>query len=344
MKIIIIGGSNSLRSNGYSAQLADSFPEAEIVNLSIGASPSHMGFYRLSAFDDLSPGDLVIWEYALNDAMYCSVDPDVTDLVLRYVEATIRLVREAGARLVPFVFTTRRIENAFRRRDYRSQLHFLFSHYGIAFTDFSHELRRRLQVESLDDHFFRDNAHYAMRPEFVDLVLERVSAALANPALGQPVAARQLYSRPNTRQRCRDRASSGLAAPFTNKILSLNAWSTEDEPVVFDEFLSSGTLDAVIVLTSPHPCAAMLETSQVQLNLSFRCSDVSKPGRRELRTIVPQRITKERVKIGPRIPLHFNTSHQHAAALVENGFTATTDHPHQSAAPTIVAILTTEKE
>ena len=62
MGLVIVGGSNSLLRDGWASQLAARCPGETMVNLSIGAAPSLMGFYRLLTSDTCPPGSTVIWE------------------------------------------------------------------------------------------------------------------------------------------------------------------------------------------------------------------------------------------------------------------------------------------
>ena len=62
MQAIIIGGSNSLKSGGWTSQLIKRAPEIGFSNLSIGAAPSIMGYYRLLTGPEFGAGDTVFWE------------------------------------------------------------------------------------------------------------------------------------------------------------------------------------------------------------------------------------------------------------------------------------------
>ncbi len=63
MTTYICGGSNSVRRGGWVHHF-----DVPSDNISIGASTSIMGAYRVMFCRDVAPGDTVIWEYALNDA------------------------------------------------------------------------------------------------------------------------------------------------------------------------------------------------------------------------------------------------------------------------------------
>lgn len=78
MRILIIGGSNSLLKGGYVAALARALrdhAEAEIVQLSVGATTSLSAIGRLHESFDGRPADFILYEYGINDTGHFAQRP-----------------------------------------------------------------------------------------------------------------------------------------------------------------------------------------------------------------------------------------------------------------------------
>ncbi len=103
--LYLFGTSNALIRDGYATRLAEHAP---LVNRSIGDQTSITGLMRLhGVLGELAPDDLVVWEYALLDALLtdAGVDPDA---VAAAAEDAWSQVRARGARLVIAQVTPRR--------------------------------------------------------------------------------------------------------------------------------------------------------------------------------------------------------------------------------------------
>lgn len=77
MRILVIGGSNSLLKDGYVSQLQQSlqpYVAAEIVQLSVGATTSLAAVARLleTAGPGMAAPDVILYEYAINDSGHFS--------------------------------------------------------------------------------------------------------------------------------------------------------------------------------------------------------------------------------------------------------------------------------
>ena len=112
-RIVIIGGSNSVRKSGYLPFLKrhlESLGAPEIVNLAVGACSSAMGIGRLLEHGHLlEPGTVVIWEYALNDQGFCGyyktqLKLDAIPLFVGILAQIYRLVRARSCGFVPLIF------------------------------------------------------------------------------------------------------------------------------------------------------------------------------------------------------------------------------------------------
>jgi hypothetical protein len=75
MRILIIGGSNSLLKDGYVTQLRQSlqhYTPVEIVQLSVGATSSLAAVARLCETASTEPCDFILYEYGINDSGHFS--------------------------------------------------------------------------------------------------------------------------------------------------------------------------------------------------------------------------------------------------------------------------------
>ena len=179
MTTFIYGGSNSLRTEGWTAVLKARLPEGSVVNRSIGAATSLMAMFRLLTNLDQGPkpGDAVIWEYALNEANHISRGYDLK-VILRNVERFVRECAFRQLRLVPVILTPRNEEMAAERMPLYAELDRLFTHYGVAGFDLSRQWRAAKRVPRMVKTLYRDNAHYSDAPELYDFIVKGTMDAL----------------------------------------------------------------------------------------------------------------------------------------------------------------------
>ncbi|ELX11377.1 hypothetical protein Jab_2c34960 [Janthinobacterium sp. HH01] len=100
MKILIIGGSNSLLKDGYVTHLAQSlqgYAEAEIIQISVGATTSLSAIGRLYETYAGTPVDVVLYEYSINDTGHFAPRPGGADSWL----FCFHLLLKAAAQLYP---------------------------------------------------------------------------------------------------------------------------------------------------------------------------------------------------------------------------------------------------
>lgn len=173
MRIIIVGGSNSLVRNGWTKYLPDHFP-GEIVNLSIGATTTLTGIYRLLQGITLQKGDVIVWEYAVNEIKHIERGYVWKDL-LKYIEYMIKISRDAQAAFAPVIFTTKQEEVKAKRHPYFAGLIDLFATYGVAYFDLSREYRALHKVETAPEEIYRDAVHYAFDPILLNWIAGSVS-------------------------------------------------------------------------------------------------------------------------------------------------------------------------
>lgn len=163
MTIFVSGDSNSVRRNGWVSALA-SHPETPgpVKNISIGGAPSHMSLLRAIRETGLGQGDVFLWAYGINDALYVrNANYSVAELtdILRQI---IRICADAGAVFAPMIFQPRRHSQIRRKSAYRAALHRLFDESGISYFDVDAAyLAANPEVELLPQTFYEDYLHYA---------------------------------------------------------------------------------------------------------------------------------------------------------------------------------------
>lgn len=171
-----MGGSNSVFKDGWVAHLAQRLPEP-VRNLSVGASTSLCGIYRMLLEDGPQPGDTVIWEYALNESVHVRRGYDL-DSVLRGVEHLLRLCADRGCRFVPLIFMPRVDEAKPERPPYYDALLALLRDYGLEAVDIAPRLRAARGVQTLPDECYQDGMHYQRSDEILGLIADSVAEAL----------------------------------------------------------------------------------------------------------------------------------------------------------------------
>ena len=190
MAIYIVGGSNSLLKHGWVSVFQRD--HAEVVNLSVGATTSLTGLFRMMTTPEIAPGDVVVWEYALNEANHIRRG-HTPRVLLEHLEYLLRYAQEHGIRVAPAVFTPWRLEKHPTRRPYYRQLDRLLAHYGLRPFDMSVEYRAALGRAVLPKTAFKDKAHYAQSDEVLGFIARGVARAVAEATV--PVAVKPLLVR-----------------------------------------------------------------------------------------------------------------------------------------------------
>jgi len=164
----------------------------DLVNLSVGGTTSITGLFRVMTTPQIGPGDVVVWEYALNEANHIRRGRPPR-LLLEHLEHLIRHLRERGVALAPVVFTPRKDEKRAQPAPYYRQLHRLLDHYRLAPFDMSTAYRAALGVATLPETVFMDFAHYAHSDETLDFICQGAARAVAQARI--PAAVRSKYVR-----------------------------------------------------------------------------------------------------------------------------------------------------
>ncbi len=189
MRVVISGGSNSVRKKGWTADLTRRLPtETPVVNLSVGASTSTMGAWRVMSADVLGPGDVLIWEYAVNDRNHIGKSGATAETLLRHVEHVIRATHDAGARMLAVGLVSQ--AQAARGPDpYLLSLQRLLAHYGVPFFDAG----AAVTGEPLAQRDFDDANHVAVGGRVIAAMIDWVIGRLNLREAGQVALADPLF-------------------------------------------------------------------------------------------------------------------------------------------------------
>lgn len=263
---MIIGGSNSQMKAGYASHLPELLPDADIVNLSVGAAPSHMGVFRLLTCPRLARTDHVVWEYALNDVNHVKSKGYSEDSLLGFVEHTLKICARRRIKLIP-VLLTPLAEEGSPFSSYRSKLHFLFSHYGVEFCDISHHARHRFNTRVLDRSFFKDPNHYDPSGPMPRLIATKVAQMIQGGG-GEVRNAAPMFIEKRTVARVTRQFDVPSQETFQNSLVKYPVFDPTDPIRV--TFTSCGTLTGMVVVAGPGGGAVdVLLNDEVQFTLSM---------------------------------------------------------------------------
>ena len=195
---VILGGSNSLLTNGWVDKLKQIHPEPErIVNLSIGAATSAMGIYRLLTCTELPENPVILWEYSLNEANY--VLNRQSPAVLSYhLEWLLEICARRGYRVLPVLLYNKAEATGAEKNPYRNALRQTLEGHRLTQVDAQRLWRERFA--HLDaDRLYKENPHYSTETDFLatlaDEVIEAGSSARVparDPDLRQEFSGRDL--------------------------------------------------------------------------------------------------------------------------------------------------------
>lgn len=181
MRVVISGGSNSVRKRGWTADLVRRLPaETAVVNLSVGASTSTMGAWRVMTVGGLGPGDVLVWEYAVNDRNHIGKSGTTAATLLRHVEHVICAVRDADARMLAVGLVSQRQATG-GDDSYLVALRELFGHYGVPFFDAC----AAVPGSPLGPADFDDPNHVAVGGRVIVATVEWVAQHLTEPPAGK---------------------------------------------------------------------------------------------------------------------------------------------------------------
>lgn len=225
MKIVIIGGSNSIKSTGWVGAFAEVIGDlGQVLNRAVGAAPSIMGYYRAVTESGLGKGDVVIWEYAVNDESFVDRGKQTPELLLGYCEMTLRYCQERGIRFIPLIFTAKTKAWA-PKSAYRTGLHQLFAHYGLLYLDVTEEVPARLDRQRVPAYLYEDDLHYKAMPFITKFIARRARAMMAQYQRPKKVA--PLFATSGTKVEIFAGFDDSEHATFANSILTVETFAPD---------------------------------------------------------------------------------------------------------------------
>jgi len=176
-KIYVTGGSNCIIARGWVFQLSK-LPIADVHTLAVGASSSLMGAFRTIFSGNMTPGSTLIWEYALNDALFLDEDDFDPTLLLRWVEYTILHCKAQNIRMIGLILTPGNREKVVEMDAYRIALLQLFAHHSVETIELSTLYRAELDVPVLPPEVYKGNNHFHSDGVVYPFIVEKVVAQI----------------------------------------------------------------------------------------------------------------------------------------------------------------------
>lgn len=178
-RVVILGGSNSMMANGWVQRLAAAVPSGFVVeNRSIGACTSFMGIFRFLTAPDWQPGDVVVWEYAINEFSFTSHMNLPFHVALEDLSWLVHLCEARGLCFLPVVMQTKCQAARTDRDPYLTRLFEFFHDCGIDPVDCARLAAQDAFAARPGLDLYQDPVHYRLDTGFTDLVAETVAARL----------------------------------------------------------------------------------------------------------------------------------------------------------------------
>jgi hypothetical protein len=189
MRVTVIGGSNTVMKPGYITDL----PEAArslglkldiVANLAVGNTTSLAGLMQLKGADVLAESDLLLIEYALNDASAYGEQRKNIESWTRAYEGIIRhaLTVNPRIRILSVILAPKLGPHRNSIPSVYAGIYYLSEWYGVDKIDINRELTLRFGAGFHDlKGVYGDAAHYE-RPIFTRLVAEMIAGAMRNIA------------------------------------------------------------------------------------------------------------------------------------------------------------------
>ncbi|BCP53269.1 hypothetical protein K32_18860 [Kaistia sp. 32K] len=198
LRTIVIGGSNTVMQPGYWPSLLANMARRGmaldvVADLSVGGTTSGFGLFQLKAHPGLADADVLIIEYALNDAFVYGDERRPFRHWARFYEGIIRyaLEQNPNLRIVSLVFGARSGTYVSAVPSIDAGMHYISDWYETSVINVSRHLMRRFGREVITDPaFYSDQGHYA-RPIATSIVADIVADDLER-ILAAPVRARAL--------------------------------------------------------------------------------------------------------------------------------------------------------
>jgi hypothetical protein len=230
-KIILLGGSNTVMKAGWSLHLADQIGDKhEIVNLACGAASTLMGLYRfLRHADQFAPGDIVIWEYALNDQSYFMARQPA-EVLLAHVKWLVRLCHERQLRFVPLILHPRPWYAKGQDKRYYAGLEAYFSAAGLTPVSDAPMVQKMLAKGASLTRLYQDEAHFRLKHQIVRRLAKQVARAVQNVKPLQQGALTQGIAAPEAKLKLIDDFHSAKVQPMANRLFQGNSYPVDSAP------------------------------------------------------------------------------------------------------------------
>jgi hypothetical protein len=192
LKTVIIGGSNTVMLPGYLPTLLSTIArrgvELDIVaDLAVGGTTSALGLYQLKQFEQLEDCELLLIEYAINDAFVYGDERRPFRHWARFYEGIIRyaLERNPNLRIATLVFGARNGSFLNSVPSIDAGINYISQWYGTISADVSRMLMQQYGRDVVGNPaFYLDQGHYA-RPVSTTIVANLIADVL-EPALSVP--------------------------------------------------------------------------------------------------------------------------------------------------------------
>lgn len=192
LKTVIIGGSNTVMLPGYLPTLLSTMAkrgvELDIVaDLAVGGTTSALGLYQLKQFEQLEDCELLLIEYAINDAFVYGDERRPFRHWARFYEGIIRyaLERNPNLRIATLVFGARNGSFLNSVPSIDAGINYISQWYGTISADVSRMLMQQYGRDVVSNPaFYLDQGHYA-RPVSTTIVANLIADVL-EPALSVP--------------------------------------------------------------------------------------------------------------------------------------------------------------
>lgn len=250
MTVYLVGGSNTFRKFGWAPAFSAALQERgeAVVNISVGAAANLMGYVRAVGMNDLRAGDVVVWEYALNDEIRIQAGGSM-ETILRHMEYLLEHCAARGVRVLPMIFVPQHWERRPGRNGvspYRRHLWQLFRHYQVPYFDVSVRFRAHLGAEAIPDAHFENVQHYAPDSEITGFVAQGALGFLGRA----PVPARpgRRWAGAGQQAAYLGAMQGGTPQVLTNERMTLPARGVALQGVSFAPFDRAGSLTALAVV------------------------------------------------------------------------------------------------
>lgn len=321
MAIILCGGSNTLSRDGWVKTFRDLVGDnGEIVNLSIGAAPSHMAAYRLASHPQLREGDTVIWEYGMNDPNHIEKKGyQVSDFrdALGWIA---RICRENGCKLGLLIFQPRKFERLRAVSDYRKMLHRFCEEFGIPFFDVPQEFSKRFpRAERIPPRYFRNNLHYEKDTDIMTAIAEG-AVDLVGRATVPDAGVMDSFS---PLLLCRS-FQKGLVERVSNSLVSVDAWVPKGEFMEARTPVPGRLIGLVVVATRKGGAFEVISGNQ-RFRVSATFKEKNFGGKSLLKFIHFRSLVQDPIELDVSVPLRIGWAESAEGIVSDVGFRSRLD-------------------